>query len=78
MCFIMYLNILRKVGKTMENASKALLIAAAVLVVIILVAVGMKIYSSTSGTQKRNSGKHSNRQRMGNSERLLQSIRRHG
>ena len=29
----------------MENASKALLIAAAVLVVIILVAIGMKIYS---------------------------------
>ena len=36
----------------MENASKALLIAAAVLVVIILVAIGMKIYSSTTGTQK--------------------------
>lgn len=36
----------------MENASKALLIAAAVLVVIILVAVGMKIYSSTTGAQK--------------------------
>ena len=36
----------------MENASKALLIAAAVLVVIILVAVGMKIFSSTTGTQK--------------------------
>ena len=36
----------------MENASKALLIAAAILVVIILIAVGMKIYSSTTGTQK--------------------------
>ena len=36
----------------MENASKALLIAAAVLVVIIIIAVGMKIYSSISETGK--------------------------
>ena len=36
----------------MENASKALLIAAAVLVVIIIIAFGMKIYTSTTGTQK--------------------------
>ena len=36
----------------MENASKALLIAAAILVVIILIAVGIKIYSSTTAAQK--------------------------
>ena len=36
----------------MENASKALLIAAAVLVVIILIAFGMKIYTSSSETEK--------------------------
>ena len=36
----------------MENASKALLIAAAVLVAIILIALGMKIYSSTTEAQK--------------------------
>lgn len=43
----------------MENASKALLIVATVLVVIILIAVGMKIYSSTTDAQKVgiNSGK---------------------
>lgn len=35
----------------MENATKALLIAAAVLVVIILIAFGMRILSSSSGTQ---------------------------
>jgi len=34
----------------MENASKALLIAASVLIVILLIAVGMKIFNSTSGT----------------------------
>ena len=34
----------------MENASKALLIAAAVLVVIVLIAFGMKIFNSTEGT----------------------------
>ena len=33
----------------MENASKALLIAAAVLIVILLIAFGMRILSSTSG-----------------------------
>ena len=32
----------------MENASKALLIAAAVLIVILLIAFGMRIFSSTS------------------------------
>ena len=32
----------------MENASKALLIAAAVLVVILLIAFGMKIFNSTA------------------------------
>lgn len=35
----------------MENATKALLIAAAVLVVIILIAFGMRILSTSSGTQ---------------------------
>ena len=35
----------------MENATKALLIAAAVLVVIILIAFGMRIVSTSSGTQ---------------------------
>ena len=34
----------------MENASKALLIAAAVLIVILLIAFGMRIFNSTSGT----------------------------
>lgn len=32
----------------MENATKALLIAAAVLIVILLIAFGMKIFNSTS------------------------------
>ena len=32
----------------MENASKALLIAAAVLIVILLIAFGMRIFNSTS------------------------------
>ena len=32
----------------MENASKALLIAAAVLIVILLIAFGMRIFTSTS------------------------------
>ena len=36
----------------MENTSKALLIAAAVLIAIILIAVGIKIFSSASGVQK--------------------------
>ena len=36
----------------MENASKALLIAAAVLVAIIIITFGIKIYTSTSETQK--------------------------
>lgn len=35
----------------MENATKALLIAAAVLVVIILIAFGMRILNTSSGTQ---------------------------
>lgn len=34
----------------MENATKALLIAAAVLIAIVLIAVGIRILSSTSGT----------------------------
>ena len=34
----------------MENATKALLIAAAVLIVILLIAFGMKIFNSTSDT----------------------------
>ena len=34
----------------MENASKALLIAAAVLIVILLIAFGMRILSPASGT----------------------------
>lgn len=34
----------------MENATKALLIAGAVLVVIVLIAVGLKILNATSGT----------------------------
>lgn len=33
----------------MENASKALLIAGSVLIVILLIAVGVKIFSSTNG-----------------------------
>ena len=33
----------------MENASKALFIAAAVLIVILLIAFGMRIFNSTSG-----------------------------
>ena len=36
----------------MENASKALLIAVAVLVTIIIITVGIKIYTSSSGTDK--------------------------
>ena len=36
----------------MENASKALLIAAAVLVAIILITIGIKVYTSTSGVDK--------------------------
>ena len=34
----------------MENASKALLIAAAVLIVILLIAMGVRVFNSTSGT----------------------------
>ena len=34
----------------MENASKALLIAGSVLIVILLIAFGMRIFNSTSGT----------------------------
>ena len=33
----------------MENATKALLIAAAVLIVILVIALGMRIFNSTSG-----------------------------
>lgn len=33
----------------MENATKALLIAAAVLIVILVIALGMRIFSSSSG-----------------------------
>ena len=36
----------------MENASKALLIAAAVLVVILIITIGIKIFSSTNDAQK--------------------------
>mgnify|MGYP000047889785 FL=1 len=36
----------------MENATKALLIAAAVLIVILLIAFGMRIFNSTSGVSK--------------------------
>ena len=36
----------------MENATKALLIAAAVLIVILLIAFGMKIFNSTSGVSQ--------------------------
>lgn len=36
----------------MENATKALLIAGSVLIAIVLIAVGIKILSSTSGTVK--------------------------
>lgn len=36
----------------MENASKALLIAGSVLVVIVLIAVGMKILNSTAGASE--------------------------
>lgn len=43
----------------MENATKALLIAAAVLIVILVIALGMRIFNSTSGAsgQAVNSGK---------------------
>lgn len=34
----------------MENASKALLIAGSILIAILLIAVGMKVFNSTSGT----------------------------
>lgn len=34
----------------MENASKALLIAASLLIVILLIAMGMKVFNSTAGT----------------------------
>lgn len=34
----------------MENASKALVIAASVLIVILLIALGVRIFNSTSGT----------------------------
>lgn len=34
----------------MENASKALLIAASVLIVILLIAMGMKLFNTTTGT----------------------------
>ena len=36
----------------MENATKALLIAAAVLIVILVIALGMRIFNSTSGAAK--------------------------
>ena len=36
----------------MENATKALLIAAAVLIVILVIALGMRIFNSTSGATK--------------------------
>ncbi len=36
----------------MENASKALLIAAAVLIVILIIAFGMRIFNSTSDTSR--------------------------
>ena len=36
----------------MENASKALLIAAAILIAIIIITIGIKVYTSTSDTQK--------------------------
>ena len=36
----------------MENATKALLIAAAVLVVIVLIALGVRLLNSTSETKK--------------------------
>ena len=43
----------------MENATKALLIAAAVLIVILIIAFGMRIFNSTSGasSQAVDSGK---------------------
>lgn len=34
----------------MENASKALLISASILIVILLIAMGVKVFNSTSGT----------------------------
>ena len=34
----------------MENASKALLIAGSILIVILLIAMGMRVFNSTSGT----------------------------
>ncbi len=36
----------------MENATKALLIAGSILIAILLIAMGVKIFSSTSGTTK--------------------------
>lgn len=47
----------------MENASKALLIAGSVLVVIVLIAVGMRILNSTAGASEsaqKNNGFNSN------------------
>ena len=40
----------------MENASKALLIAAAVLIVILLIAFGMRIFNSTSDVSAQATG----------------------
>ena len=40
----------------MENASKALLIAGSVLIVILLIAVGVRIYSSTQGVTESTEG----------------------
>lgn len=40
----------------MENASKALLIAAAVLIVILLIAFGMKIFNSTGNVSGQATG----------------------
>ena len=34
----------------MENATKALLIAGSILIAILLIAIGMRVFSSTSGT----------------------------
>ena len=40
----------------MENASKALLIAGAILICILLIAIGMYIYNSAQGTIKTAAG----------------------
>ena len=60
----------------MENASKALLIAAAVLIVILLIAFGMRIFNSTSNVsgQAQSTGQEISKQTQTASESAISSI----